>query len=329
MKFKRLIAEAWDYTQHNKKLIGWYAFVPAFLSTLIGILYIGYQFFAFKTSHLFENAETSFFFTVTNTLLNFATNNQHLTLPLIIVAIIIGVIYLLWPVFCEASLIQYIARARHNQKISIADGFKFGALVFLPFFEYSLIIKTFSFVSISGEISFVVRNLGIEIFKILSPLFIIIFIVALVLYVLFTFAQYYIVIDNEQIIKSMWRSCTLVILNIQHTFLLLVLMIIIIVRIIIQLLLVIVIPAIFILGVAYFATVSIPQFAWYIFGIISLVSLVFASYLSAVVHVFATAVWTFTFLKFTEEKVAHARDVHQEPTQAPPQASQKNNMLNS
>ncbi|MCD6109868.1 hypothetical protein J7J83_03875 [bacterium] len=308
MNYKTRIYEAWQFTQSNKEIIRWYAFLPALLSTIVGIGYVTYQILAFKSSELFDDAPRSFAYTLVTTILDFIHNNFELTIPIIVTGLVLVLLYFLLPVLLDASMIQVIARRRHNQKVSLPEGIKYGLLRFLPFFEYFLLMGTFSFISISAEAAFILRNLGPEVFKTLLPIIGIILFVAFILHILFTFAQYYIIIDETGVMDGIVKSCTLVILNIQQTFMLVILMLIIAVRILIQIVLVIIVPAIIIVGLGYYASVSLPEYGLIILGGLSVVFLLFAAYLAAVVHVFSVAVWTYTFLDFTSEKIVHARD---------------------
>ncbi len=308
MKYKELIYEAWQFTQSNKKMVMWYALVPAILTTLIGILYFGYQIMAFRTSELFNWHGQSFAYELITNILNFVQNNIEISVPLIIGAAIIGILFLLLPTLADASMIQVVARRRNGQKTGLGEGIKFGMLRFLPLFEYSLIIKTFSFVSISAEAAFIIRNFGPNAFNSLMPVLIVIAVVALILHILFTFAEYYIVIDGEGVMSGIVKSCTLVILNVQQTFMLVILMLIIAARILIQMMLVIVIPAVIITGLAFYASINLPEYGLIILAGISFVFIIFASYLAAVVHVFSVAVWTYTFLDFTDQELISARE---------------------
>jgi hypothetical protein len=308
MKYKERIYEAWEFTQRNKKMIIWYGFIPALLTTLAGILYVGYQIMAFKKSPLFDNAQHSFGYDVVTTIFNFFQENVSISVPIIVTLLILGIIYLLLPPLLDVAMIQVIARRRNGQPATLTEGIKYGLLRFLPFFEYSLLIRTFSFISISAEAAFIIRNFGVEAFQALSPVIIIIAIIAFIIHLLFTFAEYYIVIDDEGVMSSIVKSSTLVILNLQKTFMLLILMLIIAIRIIIQVILVIIIPAIIFIAGAYFASTSLPEYALYILGALSFVFLLFASYLAAIVHIFAVSVWTFTFLDFTSEQHLSARE---------------------
>jgi hypothetical protein len=308
MNYKDRIYEAWQFTQNNKKIIIWYGFLPAFLTTCIGIMYFTYQVLAFKSSPLFDDAEQSFLYTVLTTIMNFIKANFSYSVPMLIAAIILLIIYLFIPIILEAAMIEYIARHRNKQRISIGTGITLGLGNFLPLFEYTLAMGTFSIISITTEAGFVLRNLGPGAFNTLLPLFVVIFIVALLVHVFFTFAKYFIVIDDEGVMSSIVKSCSLVIRNIQQTFALVILMLIIGVRIVMQIVLLVLIPAIVITGLAYFASISLQEYSLIIIVALSGIFILFASYLSAVVHVFSVSVWVYTFLDFTDSKSLTTRD---------------------
>jgi len=310
MNYKERIYEAWQFTQNNKKMIRWYAFIPALLSTFVGLGYVTYQILAFKSSPLFDDAPRSFAYVAITTVLDFIRDNLELTVPLIVSGAILTLLYFLLPVLLDASMIQVITRKRHGQQINLAEGIKYGALAFLPFLEYSILMGTFSFISISTEASFILRNLGPDVFSTLLPIIGIILVVTFILHILFTFAEYFIIIDETSVMTGIVKSCTLVILNLQQTFMLVILMLIIAIRILIQIILIIIVPALIVIGLAFYASISLPQYGLFILAGISGLFLLFASYLAAVVHVFSVAVWTYTFLDFTSEEVVSARDIH-------------------
>lgn len=294
-------------------MVMWYALVPAILTTLIGILYFGYQIMAFRTSELFNWHGQSFAYELITNILNFIQNNVELSVPLIIAAVVVGILFLLLPTLADASMIQVIARRRNGQQTGLVDGVKFGMLRFLPLFEYSILVKTFSFISISAEAAFIIRNFGPNAFNSLMPVLIVVAVVALILHILFTFAEYYIVVDEEGVMSGIVKSCTLVVLNVQQTFMLVILMLIIAARILIQMILVIVIPGVIITGLAFYASVNLPEYGLMILAGISVLFIIFASYLAAVVHVFSVAVWTYTFLDFTDQELVSAREKVEEP----------------
>ncbi|MBI5754493.1 hypothetical protein HZA40_05110 [Candidatus Peregrinibacteria bacterium] len=312
MNYRQIIAESWKYTQSNKSLIIWFGFVSCLLTTTVGIGYIAYQFFALKNSYLFSKEEHSFLSQVVTFIMDFIKTHLTLTVPLVVFAVIFAIMYFLYPTLAKAGAIQTIARNRNGQKAGVGKGLRHGMMSFLPLLEYHILIKTFGFFSILIEMSFVLRNLGPVIFKILLPLFILLIIIGFILTLLFTYADFYIVIDNEPVFQAMKKSAKQVIMHWKHTFLITILMILIGVRIVIQVVIVFLIPALIVLITGYLATVTLPVTGVIVGGIVGLVALILAAYLNGIVEIFSYTVWTFTFLDITQEKEVSAREVVKE-----------------
>lgn len=300
--YRNIIRDAWTFTRENKRLMMWYSFLPSLLTTLVGILYLSYQFFAFKRSALFENAEESFLHELSRRILEFFTDHKPFILPAIIVTVVVVVLYLLLPTLCQGGLIRIIARMRKHEHVRIIDGVSFGILVFLPLLEYHLAIRSFSVFAVLTEGSFVIRNLGADGLRLLMPFFIIFSIVALILSLLFTYSEFFIVLEKKGVLSSIGNSCKLVILNWQHTFLIGILMLIIGLRVIINVIAILLVPALVILSAGLIATVTLAAIGIIIAGLIGLIALLFASYFNAILNMFANTVWTFTFLALREEK---------------------------
>ena len=309
MNYKQLIADSWGYTQNNKKIIFWFGFFPALFTTTVGVGYMVYQFFAFKTSFLFSDEEHSFLYDVVEVLWGFAKTHLSWTLPIIIFAILFVISYMLIPTLAKASAIQSIARSKNGQKSGVSIGLRHGIMSFLKLFEYHSLIKTFAFFSILLEMSFVIRNLGVGIFKILLPIFILYMVIGLILTLLFTYSDFFIVIDDDGVFESMKKSAKLVVMHWKYTFLITMLMIIIGVRIFIQAILVFLIPALIILITGYFVTIALQGIGIIVGGLVGIVALVLAAYLNGIVDVFAYSVWTHTFLELSSEKELSAREV--------------------
>jgi len=308
MNYRQIIADSWRYTQNNKGLIYWFGFLPSILTTTVGIGYLAYQFFAFKKSFLFDNSETSFLHDVINFGWNFISLHASWSVPLVVTGIILAVLWFLVPTIAKAAAVQAIARAKNNQKSGVGIGLKYGLMAFLPLLELHLLMETFAPMSFVTEMGFVLRNLGLEVFKFLLPILVFILIISFILHLLFIYSDLYVIIDNEGVLASMRKSAKLVILNWQHTVLITILMIIIGVRIIIQAFLVFLIPAIILLTAGFLATLTLGTVVLVISGIIGLIALLLAAYLSGVVDVFSYTVWTHTFLELTSEKEMSARD---------------------
>lgn len=309
MNYKQLIADSWHYTQNNKKIIFWLGFLPSLFTTTVGVGYMVYQFFAFKTSFLFSDEDHSFLYDVVEVLWTFAQDHLSWTLPIIIFAIIFGLFYMLFPTMAKAAAIQTIARSKNGQKSGVSTGFRYGIMSFLKLFEYHLLIKTFAFFSILLEMSFVIRNLGVGIFKILLPIFLLFMVIGFVLTLLFTYSDFFIVIDDDGVFNAMKKSAKLVVMHWKYTFLITILMIIIGVRIFIQAVLVFLIPSLIILITGYFVTIALQGVGIIVGGIVGIIALVLSAYLSGIVDVFAYSVWTHTFLELSSEKELSAREV--------------------
>jgi len=309
MDYRKVIAESWRTTQKSKNLILWFGFIPSLLTTTVGVGYIGYQFFSFKKSYLFDEANESFFNDVFTFIWEFISTHVSWTAPLIVAVIIFFILYIIFPTLAKASAIQAIARKKNNQKSGVGVGMRYGIMSFLPLFEYHLLIKTFALFSILIEMSFVIRNLGLEIFQFLLPIFILLMIISFLLTLLFTYTDFFIVIDDQGVFKSIKKSARLVIMHWKHTFLITILMILIGIRIIIQAVMVFLIPAIVVLITGYIATIAVPVTGVIIGGIAGFIALILAAYLNGIVDVFSYTVWTHTFLEISSEKEVSAREV--------------------
>ena len=308
MNYKKVIVEAWDYTQKNKSLIRWYGFIPAIFTTTVGIAVAMYQFFSFKESYLFSDSPESFAEEAIVFIWDFMKEHVELTVPLLVVGIIFLIIYILYPTIAKASAIQMIARNRNGQEAGVATGLRFGIRAFLRLFEYQLLFKTFAFFTVLTEMSFVLRNLP-GYFNALFIPFVLYIAVSLLLTLLFTFAEFYLVIDEDGVFDSMKKSAKLVVSNWKHTFFITLLMIIIGVRIVIQAVLVFLMTALIILITGYVTTIALPVTTIVISSIAGGLSLLLAAYLNGIVDIFSYTVWTYTFLELSSQEELSAREV--------------------
>ena len=110
ISYRQIIKEAWEFTQNSKRLILIYAFFPAVLTTLAGMLYLVYQYYAIISSPLVENWERSFTTVFLTNIVQIIRDNFSWSLPIIIFAAVVVILYLLVPSFCEGAIIQLVAR---------------------------------------------------------------------------------------------------------------------------------------------------------------------------------------------------------------------------
>ncbi len=312
MNYRQIIGEAWAFTQENKKMIVWYAFIPSILTTIVGVLYLLYQFYALKSSVLFENWSESFSVLAVKAVLNVVKDHVDSFVPLFIALAVLALMYFFLPPLSDGAMIQLIARKKNGQDIRIKDGLRYGFMSFLPLFEYSLIARSFDIVVLVFEAVFVLRNLGVGVFELLLPVVIVGLIVSLIFTLIFVFTQYYIVIDGNHIKESMAKSAVLVIKHWDTAIMVSILMIVIALRILLQIVFVLLVPVGIMIFLYFIAASSIPLAGLIIGGIITFIALIFASYMGAIVHVFTSSVWVFTFLQLTNTPETHAREKAEE-----------------
>jgi len=308
MNYRAIIRDAWAFTQNHKGLMMWYAFLPALITTIVSIGYVVYNYFAFRKSGLFNTGEESFLTEILGKTLEFLKENPDLIVPLAITAGAAVLIWIFYPTFAKGAMVQIIARKRNGQPVRLIDGVKYGIKSFLPLFEYHIILRGFSLTAAITEVVFVMRNLGSDFLKVLLPIFAIITVVGLILHLIFTYSEMFIVIDKYKVFGSMKRSTSLVVDHWQSTLLVLILLMLIGLRIIFNLILVIVIPMLIIGGTGFFVTLQLHIGGFILAGIVAAIGLFLSGYLGGTLSVFSNAVWTFTFLELTRNPETSARE---------------------
>lgn len=302
-------------TQQNKSLMWWYAFIPEFIGILVGIYYFVYQVMSFWKSPLFREYQgDSFLHDMWTFVMGLWSGHSSLAIVGVVVIAVIVLLYLFFPIFCKAALVQLLARKRNGQEVKPLDGISFGFLHFLPLFEYRLAIRTFSLFGIFSIASFLIRNTEVAFFKLLLPIFIVVSLFGFILALLLTYSEYFIIIDGKKVIPSMGLSIRLVVRHWQHTLLMLILMLLITLRIFLNIILVLLIPGLIVLSTAALAAFALAKIGLVLGVIVGLVSLYFAAYLGGILEVFSSAVWVFTFLALTEKGETSARDTDAEAT---------------
>lgn len=311
MRYRAIIREAWALTQENKKLMWWFAFVPSLLTFLVAMVYLTYQAYSLWHSPYFRPgaSEQHLIADLFRRLVDlFYAQPSLVVFGLVILAILAG-IYLTLPVFTQGALIQLVAHIRAGSALSITRGISYGFSRFLQLFEYHLFIKTFGLVSIFTEAAFAFRVFGPEPFKVFGWLFLLVAVVGLMLTLLFTYSEYYIVIDKQGVFSSIIKSSGLVVRQWHHTLFMVLLMSIIIIRIGLNILVALLVPALIVAPIFLFTSLALAKIGVLVGAVLGLVILYFSSYFLGVFHVFTTSVWTFTFLDLTHEE-SNTIDLH-------------------
>lgn len=301
MNVRDIVRKAWQITQvHLKKLI-WYGFTPSFFTVIVSSVYLTYQYNAFKHSVLFgSELEPGEYVGLAKGAWGLASAHSGISITLVIVGILVFIGYTLTPPIFNGTLISALMKIRKYE--SIEGSVEVGVRRFFPMFEFAVLTGSFSITTLFTESSFVLRWWGESIFFLVLPFLLFIAMAGLVVSFLFTYAEYFIVLHDHGITKSISESTILVISNLKKTFLVFVLMLLIGVRIILNVLLVLLIPMMVVFLTSYLATIFLSTFGLVFIGIAGLVILIVSSYLLGLFHIFATAVWVLTFAELTEKK---------------------------
>jgi len=303
MNVRDIVRKAWQITQvHLKKLI-WYGFVPSFFGVIVSSVYLAYQYNAFRHSVLLgSELGTDEYVGLAKNIWGLASAHSTASIFLIVLGVIIFVCYMLTPPVFQGTLISALMRIRKYE--TIEGSFEVGVRHFFPMFEFALLTGSFSITTLFTESSFILRWWGENIFFAALPVLLFIAMAGLIINFLFTYAEYYIVLKNQGITKSIMESSIMVIANLRKTFLVFVLMMLIGVRIVLNVVLVLLIPMLVVVLTTYFATIFLSTVGMVFIGLAALGILIVSSYLLGLFHIFATAVWVLTFAELTEKPEA-------------------------
>ncbi len=306
MDVRDVVRKAWQVTQvHLKKLI-WYGSVPAFFTIVVSSAYLGYQYNAFNHSAALGGVQEMNLMSNIRMVWGIVSHYPALTVLAILLAITIFGGYTLSPPIFRATLIQALMRIKNYE--SITGSFEIGVRRFCPMFEFALITGSFSIITVFTESSFILRWWGEKMFFLALPILLFIGMVGVIASFLFTYTEYFIVLEDKKIIESIKESVILVISNLRKTILIFILMLLIGVRIILNILLVLFIPMGIVALSGYLATTFLHTIGLVILGILGFIVLLVASYLMGLFNVFATAVWVFTYSALTERSQHHTKE---------------------
>lgn len=306
MDVRNIVRKAWQVTQvHLKKLI-WYGSVPAFFTIVVSSVYLAYQYNAFQHSEVMGGGHQQMNLAYDlKVVWGIVSGHPGFTVFAIILAVFIFAGYTLTPPIFRATLIQALMRIKNYE--SITGSFEIGVRRFFPMFEFALITGSFSIITVFTESSFILRWWGESMFFLALPVLLFIGMVGVIASFLFTYSEYFIVLEDKHLIESIKESVILVISNLRKTILIFILMLLIGVRIILNVVLVLFIPMGIVALGGYLATTFLHTIGLVILGILGFGVLLVASYLMGLFNVFSTAVWVFTYSALTERSQHHSK----------------------
>jgi hypothetical protein len=306
MRSRDIVRKAWQITQvHLKKLI-WYGAVPAFFGVIVSSVYLAYQYNAFKTSPVLSGATEHDVLGTAKTLWGVVSSHATLSIVLLVVSIFFFVGYVIIPPMFRGALINAVMRIKNYEPIE--GSMEAGVRHFFPMFEFALLVGAFSITTLFTESSFILRWWGENVFFIALPILLFIAMVGFIISFLFTYAEYYIILEDKGLLKSIMDSAILVISNLRKTFLIFVLIILISARIIVNVVLILIIPMLVVIFGSYFSSLFWGVIGFILIGIIGLAILCVSSYLFGLFHVFTTSVWVLTFSYLARKGHPEIRD---------------------
>jgi hypothetical protein len=298
MRTIEIIRTAWQMVNRTKGL-AWFGIVPAIFTTIFGIGYIFYQFFAFEASPFFGNKHFDFG-RVGGIVLDFA-GAHHFVVVLFIAMIAVGAIaYFLLPPFCEAAIIGLVAAIFGKKEIRSSDGIAIGVQNFFKMFELQMLMSTFSFFEFLTIGSLTIRKLGTPswLFILLGFLFFVSFIFSF----LFIYSQNFVVLKKNDLMPAFAGSAKLVISNFRKTLSMWFLIFLISIRVVINVILIFFIPALVVFLANFFVSTIAVAMGIALAVAVGIVVLGLAAYLGGVLHTFTTAAWTLTFLSIDNDR---------------------------
>ena len=267
---------------------------------IVSSVYITYQYNTFRSSSLFDTSQRTNILALFKGLWATASDHKILTTLIIILIALILVGYFITPPVFKGTLITALHNIKNDQPLK--GSMEVGIRNFFPIFEFSLLTGAFSITTLLTEANFILRWWGEKVLLVALTFLLFIAMVGLIINFLFTYTEYFIVLQKKPLIRSIMDSSILVVANLRKTILVFVLMLLIGARIILNVLLVLLIPMLVVFLMTYFATFFSSGLGLVLIGLFGLTILIVSSYLLGLFQIFATAVWVLTFEELTSDK---------------------------
>ena len=298
MKYVRILADAWDLTTATKKLT-WFVFAPsvAFILLFIGEVVWQYSMFGEEFGWIEDGAT----FQLIGDSFSVVRDSGMLWL-VISVAVIGGLLLFVLQPWIHATLILAIKQKFENpqKRVSLREKVFEGHRHFVHLLEYHALLTPFSLMSIAfyGFSFFRYTHGGENYYELFLPLLIIMAVLSLFIHFFVVFMPFYLVCEEEEFFKSLTRSFGLVFLNFGKTVSLFLVMILVSLRVVVNVLVVIGVPLGLVSLATYFATSNFYTVFLSLAGVLGLVLVCGAGYLTAILEVFATSFWYRAFQVF-------------------------------
>ncbi len=298
MKYAEIIHNSWELTTGNPKL-KWLVFVPSFVAVLVFVLEICWQLYVYLEE--FGAIDSMINFTEIKGIFHFLSEHNLLLLAIFAVIFILFFAFIV-PSWVIASLVLSV-----KQKIEAPEKYcsvrlkmieAFG--YFFRLFELHAVLGIFSVWSFALFMATFFRYFHDSFFQVLWPALLIYFFFTIVVTVFTSFAAYFLICENHDVTTSIKKSFGLVMLNFGRTLSIILLMFLVNFRVILNVILILLVPIGLFAAFSYFSNSFILVLA----VILGVFLLAFTAYLTAILEVFSTAVWTESFLQMRKDQEA-------------------------
>ncbi len=328
MRYVHILAEAWELTTLTKKLV-WFIFAPSVAFILLFIAKIAWQYSLLGEEFgwieqgkvneiIWQSLET--------------VHGSGMLWFVIMLALVGALLLFVLKPWIEATLILSIRERfsfpekRYSLRKQIARGHKhfislleYHALL-IPFSPLSLILYTGSFYRYThGSDTF---------YNIFLPILLILGVFSIFVHFFFIFMPFFLVCERQELIKSLTNSMSMVFQNFGKTLTLFLVMMLVSLRVIVNVIVVVGVPVGLVSVGTYFAASAYYSLFIIFAGLLSLVLIAGAGYLTAILEVFSTSFWYRAFQLFqsleeiieesdNEEKSKNAEEVSSVTDAAP------------
>lgn len=293
---KLVVSQAWDITRQYKRRLFWYGFIPALLGMLVGTVYVLYQVVAFR-EYFYGDVE---YREIIEQALGFLLADGTPTLLLIGVVILVLIGYVTVPIFCKCSLVFLVEKIL--KKEDLEAGVRIGFMRFMPMFEFGALKNAISPTSFLSQISFALRNLG-GFFQLLIPVFVVLMVFGVVGLFFFAYVPQVIVLQRKTLMEAVSASTRLTFRYFSETLRLFLLLLLIELRVLVNIAIILFLPVgiVTIMGL-FGSAIWLQGIGILVSGVVGIVLICAAAFISGVLEIFSTAIWTIAFHTLTPDE---------------------------
>ena len=286
-----IILPAWKLIKDDNKVKKMY-FLPWTLSIIFLSALLAYQSIYTYTILADKKEETL------EKILNFVHSTY--IVEFVIFAIIFIILYvLIIPIF-EWALIKYIEKKDKLWNAEISEALSIWLYKFLPIFKYDNLFSEFKFLSIVNWYLFILRFFEFNYTIVINYIFLALFLFSVIINILFAYSKFIIILENEKIFSSIWKSTKLAFINFRNTFKLYFLMFILNIRVVFNFIVFLLFPILIVTVIWFVTTQIIKTLALTIILLLFIWFILFLGYLTWVLEALKTAIWYYAYKKGKE-----------------------------